>query len=101
MKELFALYQAIDEDNSYELYAYWDKLINFIVSNKEEALEYLNGPCSAEEYVIMSSVIDEVMEKTLDPRFTVAMRRLSEIYPEETKLYNIMSFIESAESFLE
>lgn len=101
MKELFDFYQTLDENNSYALYDYWDKLTDYISENKEEALNYLKAPCSGEEYVIMSSVIDDVIERTLDFRFIEAMKDLSKIYLEETALYNIEDFIESAETFFE
>ena len=62
-----------------------------------ETVHYLENDCLADEFVWISEVFDEVAKRTQSHEFISALRKLAVKYPEETKEYNIISFIDWAE----
>ncbi len=76
------------------------KEVELLTADMNETLRYLDNECTADEFAWISEVFDDVAEITQSRRFTEVLRRLAEKYPEETKKYNILSFIESAEAVI-
>lgn len=97
MKELFQKRLQLDEDNPFELYKFWDEINAYIIRHPEETLNYLNHPCSSEEFVFFSEIIDDILINTDDYRFLEGMKRLCDIYPEEANKYNIVSILKDLE----
>lgn len=77
------------------------KLISLITENINKSIEFLDNDCTADQFSWLSEVFDEIAEITQSHAFIDALRRLAVKYPEETKEYNILSFIESAEGEIE
>ena len=85
MEEIMSERFEIDDFHSYDLYRYWARLVNYIAEHPEEAISYIRRPCSADEFVNLSEVMDEV----LNERVVNAYKELFEVYPEECKKYNV------------
>lgn len=77
------------------------KLIDLMIEDIDKSIEFLDNDCTADQYSWLSEVFDEIAEATQSKGFIEALKRLALKYPEETKTYNIMSFIESAEAIVE
>lgn len=77
------------------------KMIALITEDISKSIEFLDNDCTAEQFSWLSEVFDEIAEITQSHAFIDALKRLAVKYPEETKTYNIMSFIESAECMIE
>lgn len=77
------------------------KLITLFTEDINKSIEFLDNDCTADQFSWLSEVFDEIAEITQSKEFIEALKRLAIKYPEETKTYNIMSFIESAEGSIE
>ena len=62
-----------------------------------DTIEYFENNCTATEFSWLSEVFEDVAQRTRSKEFVETLRRVAEKYPEETKLYSIEEFIESAE----
>lgn len=78
----------------------WDKEVKIVTEDINEAIKYFKTECTGREFVKLSEIFDQVMEVIPSKEFIDTLYFLAEKYPEETKDYNIMSFIKSAESYL-
>lgn len=78
-----------------------EQLIDVLSEDIAGTNEYLRTECTADEFSWISEVFDEIAEKTQSKEFIAALRFLAQRYPEETKMYNIIPFIDSAELAIE
>lgn len=77
------------------------KLIELFTQNFDRAIEFLDNECTASQFSWLSEVFDEIAEATQSHAFIDALKRLAVKYPEETKEFNLLSFIETAECSIE
>lgn len=75
-------------------------MINLMTNNIEDTINYLKTDCSAEEFSWLSEIFREIVEICPSREFIDELYNLAKKYPEETKKYNVMSFIKEAEQFL-
>ena len=64
-------------------------------------IEYLQNQCTADEFVWISEIIDDIAEKTKSRELVECYKNLMNKYSEETKEYYIGFCIECAEDFLQ
>ena len=76
-------------------------LVDIVCDDMDGTIQYLLTDCTADEFSWLSEVFDEIAEIIRSQEFIEALKRLAIKFPEETKTYNIMSFIESAEGTIE
>lgn len=76
------------------------KLITLLTENISDTIAFLENDCTADQFSWISEVFDEIAEKTQSQAFIETLKKVASKYPEETKKYNILSFIESAEGTL-
>ena len=102
LREVFKLRDQIEEEtqgNDYiSIEKCWKTEIELLTADMNETLQYLESECTADEFSWISEVFEEVAEITQSKRFIEALRKLALKYPKETKEYNIISFIDSAEA---
>ena len=65
----------------------------------DKTIAFLNG-CTADEFSWLSEIFDSIAEKTHSKEFVLALYKTADKYPEETKKYNILDFIKSAECII-
>ena len=75
-----------------------NKEIALLTADMNETLRYLEDECTGDDFGWISEVFDDVAEITQSRRFIEALRKLAIKYPKETKDYNIIPFIDSAEA---
>lgn len=95
------LWEETQDEWDYGMEQCHQQLIKLITEDINKSIEFLDNDCTAEQFSWLSEVFDEIAEATRSKEFIEALKRLAEKYPEETKTYNIMSFIESAEVIVE
>ena len=84
----------------------WDDMksiqatIQLFTASLQETIDFLDHDCTADQFSWMSEVFDEISEKLQSWEFIDALRRTAAKYPEETRKYNVQSFIETAEGML-
>ncbi|SPT68037.1 Uncharacterised protein [Anaerobiospirillum thomasii] len=64
-------------------------------------IAYMQNDMTAEEYIYLSEISDEISQIKPSYKFVEAYRGLAKKYPKETNDYQIMSFIEVAEAWAE
>ncbi|MEY8381492.1 hypothetical protein AAK979_10790 [Ileibacterium valens] len=75
--------------------------IRLFSQNIQEAIDFLNNDCTADEYIWISELIDDIAAESKSIRLIQTYASLADKYPKETKDYNIQSFINSAMAIAE
>ena len=75
--------------------------IQILSEDIPSTIEYLKNYCTADEFVWISEIIDDLAEKTKSRELIDCYKSLMAKYPEETKEYYIGFCVECAEDFLE
>lgn len=70
-------------------------------STFDEFLSYMKNEMTGIEYVYLSEVSDEISQEKPSYEFIDAYKLLAGKYPEETKRYHILAFIEDVEALVE
>ncbi|WP_288338953.1 hypothetical protein [uncultured Allobaculum sp.] len=75
--------------------------VHLFAANIPDAMHFLKNNCTEDEYSWISEIIDDSAEQSKSVELIEAYKNLAEKYPEETKSYNIKSFINSAMAIAE
>lgn len=79
----------------------WNELTDFLSKDINETINYLKTDCSAEEFILISEIFDDIVEKTQSKEFIDCLYEVAKKYPKETKEYNINRMIEYAKDWLD
>ena len=79
----------------------WKEEVEILSEDIPSTVEYLKNECTADEFVWISEIIDDIAEKTKSRELVECYKNLMNKYSEETKEYYIGFCIECAEDFLE
>ena len=93
--------KKIDSNDNYKHEELWKNELDIVTKNINETIEYLQAECTEDEFSWLSEIFVKIVEKCPSKEFIDVLYKLAEKYPEETKKYNIMSFIEEAAKYLE
>lgn len=92
--------QNTDNNWSEGLERCWEKETELLARDIPETIAFLDS-CSAEEFVLISEVFDDVTECVQSHELIGCLYRVADKFPEETEKYNIIYCIRSAEELLE
>ncbi len=70
--------------------------IELLTSNIEESIDFIINRCTGEEFVWLSEIFDEIVEKSQSEKLISALYEVAKKYPKESLEYNLISFIDSA-----
>ena len=76
------------------------KEIDTLCEDMDDTIRYLNEECPGYGFVWISEVMEDVAERTQSLEFVETLYKLAEKYPEETKEYNIMTFVNGSRDCL-
>ncbi len=79
----------------------WKEEVEILSEDIPSTVEYLKNECTADEFVWISEIIDDLAEKTRSRELVECYKNLMNKYSEETKEYYIGFCIECAEDFLQ
>lgn len=99
-KEIIKELKSINPNDDFKHEELLDKEINIVTEDMNETINYLKTNCTAEEYVWLSEIFIDIVEKSPSREFIDELYNLAKKYPEETKEYNIMSFIKEADNYI-
>lgn len=75
--------------------------IQVLAEDIPSTIEYLKNDCTADEFVWISEIIDDLAEKTRNRELMECYKSLMGKFPEESKRYHVDFCIECAEDFLQ
>ena len=75
--------------------------IQILAEDIPSTIEYLKNDCTADEFVWISEIIDDLAEKTRSRELVECYKSLMGKFPEESKRYHVDFCIECTEDFLE
>ena len=75
--------------------------IHLFSRNIPEAIDFFNNDCTADEYIWISELIEDIASESRSVSLIRNYALLSNKYPQETKDYNILSFINSTMAIAE
>lgn len=76
------------------------KEIEVLVADMNSTIDFILNRCTGEEFVWLSEVFDDVVEQSQSCEFIATLYETVKKFPEESKTYNLMEFIDSAKEFL-
>ena len=85
----------------YGLEMCWREEVEILSEDIPSTIEYLKNECTADEFVWISEIIDDLAEKTRNRELIECYKSLMGKFPEESKRYHVDFCIECAEDFLE
>lgn len=101
IKDILARREIVHPEDAYSIEKLWEEEIDILSSNVDETIEFIKSRCTADEFVWLSEVFEEVAEKTHSYDFINCLYDVTKKYPEETRKYNIISFIDSAKDMIQ
>ena len=100
-KEVLKRRDETHSEYTYGLEMCWKEEVEILSKDIPSTIEYLQNKCTADEFVWISEIIDDLAEKTRSRELVECYKNLMNKYSEETKEYYIGFCIECAEDFLE
>ena len=100
-KEVIKTRNETDDEYDYGVEMCDKEEIQILAEDIPSTIEYLQNQCTADEFVWISEVIDDLAEKTRSRELIECYKSLMAKFPEETKEYYIGFCVECAEDFLE
>ena len=79
----------------------WKEEVKILSEDIPSTIEYLKNECTADEFVWISEIIDDLAEKTKSRELVECYKSLMAKFPEEAKRYHVDFCIECAKDFLE
>ena len=98
---LVAEREKIGGDIDYDSNHVIREMIDLLTEDVPATVSFLDNECSESQFIWMSEIFDEIVEKTKSKDFIEALRRTARKYPEATEKYNLEYFIDSAEEYIE
>lgn len=106
-KEIIAEKDAMswaDHEDYERMSKLWREMIDLAIESDDtfkDFLKYMYEEMTESEYSYLSEVSDEISQEKPSYEFIEAYKFLAEKYPEETKRFDILDFIDVAEGFVE
>jgi len=91
---------ALDPEYDYGIEQCCLKEIEILTRDICDAIAFLENECTGQEFVWISEVFDEVVEKTQSREFIDCLYRMAKKFPGECEKYNILYFIDTSKDFL-
>ena len=76
------------------------KMIKLMTEDMTKTIDFLDHECTGDQFAWLSEIFEEIAEASQSHEFIAALRRAAKRYPEETKQFNIISFIDDAETYI-
>lgn len=99
-KEIIQKRAEIDSEWYTEIEKIWDKMISLFSKDIEKTISFIKTDCTADAFVWLSEIFEEIAEKTQSKEFIDSLYETAKKFPDETKQYNIISFIDDAADVL-
>lgn len=90
----------INDNWGWGLEKQWKKMIDIFSADIEKTILFLDK-CTADEFILLSEIFEDIAEKTKSKKFISALRKTAKRFPEECEEYSIIHSIDIAENFLQ
>lgn len=91
---------TVDDEWDYGIQQSWKNVLNIILNNANEVIDFIENDCTADEFSWLSEILNEIIDIIPSQRLIKALRKTAEKYPEEVQKYNLESCIDEAEGHL-
>lgn len=92
--------KSIEGDIDYDNNPTIKEMVDLLSDDVSQTIDYINNECTEEQFIQMSEIFDELIEKTKSYELLTSLRLAAQKYPSATQKYNIDYFIDSAEEYL-
>ncbi|MEE8807428.1 MAG: hypothetical protein SOI44_03295 [Lactimicrobium sp.] len=93
--------KKIEGDIDYDTDPVIGNIVSLMTSDVPATINFLKNECTEEQFIWLSEVFDEIVQKTQSKEMIQVLRQLTEKYPAASKKYNIKFFIDSAADHIE
>ena len=87
IKDILSRRENTHPEDSYRIEKLWEEEIEALSFNVEETIDFIKSRCTANEFIWLSEVFEEVAEKTQSIEFVNCLYDVAKKYPSETKEY--------------
>ena len=99
--EILKLRAETDDAWDYGVQRCWKAEVTILTRNIKETIDFLDNDCSADEFIWISEIFDELVEATQSRALIECFYRVAAKYPEESARYYIINHIKMAEDYLD
>ena len=100
-RELLAEREQIHSEWAAGLADYYERMSSVIAENITDSIVFITQDCTAEEFVCLSEVFDDIVRKTRSRAFIDCLYSVVRKFPEEDRKYNLTHHIEDAETWID
>lgn len=93
--------KAIEGDVDYDNNPIIRDMISLLTQNANQTVYFIKNECTEEQFIWLSEILDEIIEKTQSKEIIDALRSTALKYPQATQKYNIDYFINSAAEYIQ
>ena len=97
IREILARRMTLHPEDALGTEECWKDEIAIMSRDVEQTIDFLRNRCTGEEFAWLSEVFEEVQAATHSEELRECLYAVAEKYPDITKEYNILSFIDSGE----
>lgn len=101
LRALLAARAQIDSEEYWTLEQCQERETDLICTHIDEAIAFLREDCTAEEFIWLSEIFDDVTWRSRSRAFVQAIRALLCKYPEESQTYHLEDAVSQAEGILQ
>ena len=99
-KNIIKELDSLEINNDFKHEELWKKEVQVVTEDINETINYLKTECTKDEFVWLSEIFSDVMQVVPSKEFIDELYVMAKKYPDVTKEYNIMSFIDEASQYL-
>ena len=100
-RELLAEREQIHSEWTAGLADYYERMRSLIAENITDSIAFLSQTCTADEFVWLSEVFDDIARKTRSRAFIDCLYAVVRKFPEEDRKYNLTQCIVDAETWID
>jgi hypothetical protein len=100
-REIIKQREETDDEWDYGVEQCWKREIEILSEDIQSTIEFLENECTAEEYVWISEVFDDIIEKKPSKELVACYKALIKKFPEECATYYIDGVVKDAEAILQ
>ena len=92
LRKVIKLYDSLDPNDDFGIEKCWNEMTEILSCNASETISYFNNDCTDEDFYLLSSTFEDVVEKTQCAELIkVFQNRLAKVNPETYSQENFES----------
>ena len=100
LQEIIQKIERLDPEYDYGIKQCWKEEIELLTRDINATIDFLDHECTSEQFVWISEIFDELVEKTQSRALIECFYRAAKRFPKEASDYYLIRHIKMSEDFL-